>query len=52
MATARNAGEPPTLSAADALQHRLVSELELSASGNELELVVDGISILLLQNND
>ena len=42
----------PTLSAADSLEDSLVSELELSRTGNELELVVDGVSVLLLQTTD
>ena len=42
----------PTLSAADGLEDSLVSELELSRTGNELELVVDGVSVLLLQTTD
>ena len=44
--------ERPTLSAAHGLEDRLVSELELSRAGNELELVVDGVSVLLLQTTD
>ena len=38
-----------TLSAAHSLQDRLVSELELSRTGNKLELVVDGVGVLLLE---
>ena len=39
-----------TLAAADALQDRLEAQSELSASGDELELVVNVIGGLLLHN--
>ena len=38
----------PTLSRTKVLQNRLVSELKLSTSDNQLKLVVDAISVLLL----